>query len=80
MRPGDQYKMKTATLGILSTPGIYSTPDRKPVAISAGSVITIIKLDGMLVDVEWDGKSVSLLTIDVTQCGELLSRAGGTDE
>lgn len=80
MRPGDQYKMKTATLGILSTPGIRSTPDRSPVVITTGSIITVVKPDGMLVDVEWDGKSVSVLTIDVTQCGELLCSAAGTDE
>jgi len=79
MRPGDQYKMKTPTLGILSTPGIYLTPDRRPVVITAGSVITVVKPDGMLVDVGWDGKSVSMFSIDVTQCGELLSRAAVTE-
>ena len=73
MNPGDQYKIKTTTLGILSTPGIYPTPDRTPVAITAGSVIKIVKPEGMLVEVEWDGKSVSMFTIDVLQRGEFLS-------
>jgi hypothetical protein len=75
MRPGDQYKMKIATLAILTVPGIHSTPDRVPLVVTAGSVVTIMNPEGTIVEVEWGGQRVSMFAVDVMQRGELLNCA-----
>ena len=71
---GQRYRMKTPTLAIMAHNG-----QNIPVTIPMGGEIEIVggPLDGeRLLDVEWEGKTVMMFTIDIRERGELLNGAG----
>jgi hypothetical protein len=71
---GERYRVDTPTLAILSLPN----GKRIAQTVPKGAVVTVVNgpLDGTrLVDVEWDGKTVMMFTIDLRERGTLISQA-----
>ena len=71
---GQRYRMKTATLAIMVHDG-----QNISVTVPLGSEIEIVggPLDGeRLVDVQWEGRTVMMFTIDIRERGERLEAAG----
>ena len=75
---GQQYRMKTPTLAILTCGDV---PDQKiPVTIPQGATVEVIEanLNGnRLVDVRWEGRVVMMFTTDLRNRGELVLPQGG---
>ena len=62
------YRLKTCTLAILDQDG-----QKIPMRIPTGSTVEIIEQDingNRLVDVKWEGKKVTMFTIDLRERGE----------
>jgi hypothetical protein len=73
MTLGERYRIKTALLGIHSVDGM-----RTPVMIPGGAsvVLELGPLDGTrMVDIKWEGKTVTIFTVDLRERGTLLSSA-----
>ena len=66
-----RYLLKTPTLAILAC-GDYQ---RIPITIPNGSVVEVeVELNGnRLVDVNWDGKTVMMFSVDIRTRGELMT-------
>jgi hypothetical protein len=70
---GQRYRLNTPTLGIVKTDGHNS-----PVTIPDGAVVKVTTnpLDGdRLVDVIWDGKTITMFTTDIRERGVRLTEA-----
>jgi hypothetical protein len=70
---GEYYKLNTPTLAIMSLPN----GKRIPVTVPKGAVVKVVNgpLDGTrLVDVEWEGDSVMMFTIDLRERGTLIAQ------
>jgi len=70
---GQRYRLTTPTLAIMSLDG-----QNLPVTVPMGSIVQVKDgpLDGdRLIDVVWDGRTVSMFTIDLRDRGE---RVDGT--
>jgi hypothetical protein len=70
---GKRYRLKTPTLTVLDQDG-----HRLPVMVPANSIVQVTagRLDGnRLVDVEWEGKTLMMFTIDLRERGELVKGA-----
>ena len=75
MHPGDHYKLKIATLSIFKP---NSTPEVVPVVVQAGSVVEIVNHpEGTFVEVECEGRRVSMFTADVRERGMFLDQRDG---
>ena len=73
---GDCYKLNTPTLAIMSLPN----GKRFPMTVPKGTVVKVVNgpLDGTrLVDVEWEGKTVMMFTIDLRERGTPIAQASG---
>jgi len=71
---GQRYRLNTSTLAIVNGDGQHS-----PVTVPAGSIVEVVAgpLDGnRLIDVEWEGKTLMMFTIDIRERGELLDGDG----
>ena len=65
---GQRYRLNTPTLAILTLDG-----HNLPVTVPMGSIVQVKNgpLDGdRLIDVVWDGRTVSMFTIDLRDRGE----------
>ena len=65
---GQRYRLNTPTLAILTLDG-----QNLPVTVPMGSIVQVKNgpLDGdRLIDVVWDGRTVSMFTIDLRDRGE----------
>ena len=70
---GHRYKLHSPTLAIMTTP----EGQRIPVTVPKNAVVTakVGPLDGTrLVDVEWEGHTVMMFTIDLRQRGAQVFR------
>ena len=70
---GERYKLHAPTLAIMTTP----EGQRIPVTVPKNAIISVTAgpLDGTrLVDVEWDGRTVMMFTVDLRERG---ARVGG---
>ena len=63
-----RYRLNTPTLAILTTDG-----DKLPVIVPMGGIVQVHNgslEDTQLVDVEWEGRTVSMFSIDLRARGE----------
>jgi hypothetical protein len=73
MTIGETYLIRTALLGIHSVDGT-----RIPVMIPVGAsvILELGPLDGTrMVDIKWEGKTVTIFTVDLRERGTLLPKA-----
>jgi len=73
MTIGQTYRIKTALLGIHSVNGV-----RIPIMIPVGAsvILELGPLDGTrMVDVKWEGKTVTIFTVDLRERGTLLTKS-----
>ena len=74
---GQRYRMKTPTLAIIHA----GWPQGPFVTIPKGAEIEVparsLNGDGLLVDVTWDGKAVTMSSTDIRERGERLDGASG---
>ena len=70
-----RFRIKTPTLAILETDGRRTT-----MYVPTGDIVTVVQgpLDGMrLVDVEWNGTTAMMFTIDLRERAELIQETAG---
>ncbi len=65
MRKGTAYRLTSATLGILTDNG-----RRIAVTVPAGAVVVVIASDGPMVDLNWQGRGVTMFAVDVRNRGQ----------
>jgi hypothetical protein len=81
MRPGESYRLKTATLGVTPTHRLVPRPEmdqpRTAMMIPKYGIVTIVALDGdWMVDVIWNGETIMLVAQDLCERGELVEGVG----
>jgi hypothetical protein len=71
---GQRFRIQTPTLAILSQDG-----HRIPITIPQGATVEVVEapLDGnRLVDVKWEGKTVMMFSIDLSERGARIDGGG----
>ena len=66
-RPGHRYRIQIATLAIINHDG-----QNHPTTVPSGAIVKVVDgpLDGnRLVDVNWEGKTVMMFTVDLRERG-----------
>jgi hypothetical protein len=72
LSPGRQYRLRTATLGVLSEPA------RVAVTLPTDAVLTVAGPNGTserMIDVLWDGRVIAIFVIDLQERGEIIHPA-----
>ena len=71
---GSSYRLKTPTLGILSTDGCET---RIPVTLPLHAIVTAGETldENVFIEVTWEGKTILMFTQDLTTRGELVNAA-----
>jgi hypothetical protein len=73
--PGRVYRLRTATLGILAEPD----NQRIPITLPTDAVLRVVGPNGTsdrMIDVQWEGKTLAMFAVDLSERGEIVEASG----